>query len=306
MPGGNKPKFIPHCLIDCIPVSSLVADTLPAYFKKEIEAASSEYSDNRPLIKVTRERPLVRSGLLTSFFFYSFMFIFLYFSVPKELPYFYVEFPDLTGYAHVIEDRHGFKRDFGREVVRAAIRHNKTAGTSQQSEAVVLFEAEEEREKAEKEAEKSGEVSSSSTQGDEPMFDRSDDTPPPLPEGLEGDFAMADADGSEDDDDNIIARKERLQRAKIQQAKRGVYSRQLGRGGRQPAASADESVQLVSRDYTAEVITRFAEFDWTKEIDEDLQRTSNAFTKAQESGGSIYGRGRKVNALDMMFSKGSD
>jgi len=88
-----------HTFVECIPLPKDF-DLDPAiYFKKAINESEGEWSQHRKLIDTK-----ARGGLRKS--------------VPKEFPYFWVEFGlGGGGFAHVIEDEVKFSRSFGREIL---------------------------------------------------------------------------------------------------------------------------------------------------------------------------------------------
>lgn len=92
-------KHFPHAVIECIPVPPEEGDMAPFYFKKAIQESETEWAHNKKLVDLTNK------GLRLS--------------VPKNLPYFHVEFdPQIhQGFAHVIEDEKYFPRNFGKEIV---------------------------------------------------------------------------------------------------------------------------------------------------------------------------------------------
>ncbi|BFI32110.1 hypothetical protein AXG93_1520s1150 [Marchantia polymorpha subsp. ruderalis] len=88
-----------HCYIECIPVPSDAAKDAPLYFKKAIDEAEDEWSQhNSKKLIDTRQKGLRNS-------------------IPKNFPYFHVEFGMKGGYAHVIDDESTFKAQFGIDVV---------------------------------------------------------------------------------------------------------------------------------------------------------------------------------------------
>jgi hypothetical protein len=86
-----------HSFIECIPISYEDMEVAPGYFKKAILDSDSEWSQNQKLID-TRGKGISRS-------------------IPKDFPYFHVEFSLNGGYAHIIEDWTKFPYYFGREIV---------------------------------------------------------------------------------------------------------------------------------------------------------------------------------------------
>jgi hypothetical protein len=90
-----------HMYIDCIPIPKKEGSMAPMYFKKAILESDVEWSDNKKLID-TRQKGLKKS-------------------IPVGLPYFYVDFNNEGGFAHVIEDSSLFPHYFGKEVVGGLI-----------------------------------------------------------------------------------------------------------------------------------------------------------------------------------------
>lgn len=85
-------KRRPHLTVHCIPIRSEKAEMAPFYFKKAIEESEYEWCINKQLIS------LKQKSLLES--------------IPKGLPYFWVQFGMDSGYAHVIEDEERFPDNF--------------------------------------------------------------------------------------------------------------------------------------------------------------------------------------------------
>ncbi|NXG18773.1 C19L2 protein, partial [Grallaria varia] len=83
-----------HMVYECIPLPKEVGDMAPIYFKKAIMESDEEWSMNKKIIDLSSKD--VRK------------------SVPKELPYFSVDFGLQGGFAHVIEDQHNFPYYFGK------------------------------------------------------------------------------------------------------------------------------------------------------------------------------------------------
>lgn len=86
----------PHMVIHCIPGKDF--ELAPFYFKKAIQESESEWAQNKQLVNLSRDRDVRRS-------------------IPKGLPYFWVQFGMDTGFAHVIEDQESFPSTFAQEVI---------------------------------------------------------------------------------------------------------------------------------------------------------------------------------------------
>jgi len=114
-----------HAYIECIPIPMDAGAQAPGFFKKAILECDTEYSENSKLID-TRGRGIKKS-------------------IPKEFPYFHVEFGINGGYAHVIEDESKFSFLLGRQVVCGLLRRNaneaklRTSHLEQEKTAVLRF-----------------------------------------------------------------------------------------------------------------------------------------------------------------------
>lgn len=87
----------PHTVIECVPMKHGVASNGPMYFKKAILESESEWSQNVKLVDTRGKKKISES-------------------LPKNFPYFHVEFGLGGGFAHVIEDEKTFSKHFGRQV----------------------------------------------------------------------------------------------------------------------------------------------------------------------------------------------
>lgn len=92
-----------HCLIECILLPQEIAEAAALYFKKAIDEAEDEWSqrDAKKLIDTSDK------GLQSS--------------IPKDFPYFHVEFGLKKGFVHVIDEKMQFKSIFGLNVVRGML-----------------------------------------------------------------------------------------------------------------------------------------------------------------------------------------
>ncbi|CAC5398373.1 CWF19-like protein 2 homolog,CWF19-like protein 2 [Mytilus coruscus] len=90
-------KQHPHMYIECVPLPKETGDMAPIYFKKAIQEAEYEWSDNKKLVDL-RGRNIRKA-------------------IPKGFPYFCVDFGNEGGFAHVIEDERSFPYYFGREIL---------------------------------------------------------------------------------------------------------------------------------------------------------------------------------------------
>ena len=97
----TDPKRRSHMYIDCIPVPKDEGSMAPMYFKKAILESDSEWAQNKKLID-TRQKNVNNC-------------------VPLGLPYFYVDFNNEGGFAHVIEDASLFPQYFAKEVIGGII-----------------------------------------------------------------------------------------------------------------------------------------------------------------------------------------
>ncbi|KAL5857001.1 hypothetical protein ACOSQ3_004459 [Xanthoceras sorbifolium] len=92
-----------HCLIECIPLPQEIAKQAPLYFKKAIEEAEDEWSQHNAKKLIDTSVKGLRG------------------SIPKDFPYFHVEFGLNKGFVHVIDDEKQFKSSFGLNVIRSML-----------------------------------------------------------------------------------------------------------------------------------------------------------------------------------------
>ena len=86
-----------HTVIECIPVEPRLFADAPMYFKKAIMESDEEWAQHKKVIDTSAR------GLRAS--------------VPKNFPYFHVEFGLDRGFAHVIENEDSWPVHFGRDVI---------------------------------------------------------------------------------------------------------------------------------------------------------------------------------------------
>lgn len=94
---ANRLYKRPHLVIHCIPIKESEGEMAPFYFKKAIEESEHEWCVNKQLVSL-------RNKSLRS-------------SIPKGLPYFWVNFGMDTGFAHVIEEQERFPVNFAQEII---------------------------------------------------------------------------------------------------------------------------------------------------------------------------------------------
>lgn len=92
-----------HCLIECIPLPQDIAKEAPLYFKKAIDEAEDEWSQHNAKKLIDTSEKGLRC------------------SIPKNFPYFHVEFGLRKGFVHVIDDETQFKSSFGLNVIRGML-----------------------------------------------------------------------------------------------------------------------------------------------------------------------------------------
>ncbi|XP_065855121.1 uncharacterized protein [Euphorbia lathyris] len=92
-----------HCLIECIPLPKKIAGAAPLYFKKAIDEAEDEWSQHNAKKLIDTSEKGLRG------------------SIPKDFPYFHVEFGLNKGFVHVIDDEQQFKSSFGLNVIRGML-----------------------------------------------------------------------------------------------------------------------------------------------------------------------------------------
>lgn len=93
-----------HCLIECLPLPREVANDAPLYFKKAIDEAEDEWSQHNAKKLIDTSVKGLRA------------------SIPKDFPYFHVEFGLNKGFVHVIDDEKDFKSSLGLDVIRGMMR----------------------------------------------------------------------------------------------------------------------------------------------------------------------------------------
>ncbi|XP_060178775.1 uncharacterized protein LOC132608970 [Lycium barbarum] len=93
-----------HCLVECIPLPKEVAKQAPLYFKKAIDEAEDEWSQHNAKKLIDTSVKGLRA------------------SIPKDFPYFHVEFGLNKGFVHVIDDEKQFSSSFGLNVVRGMLK----------------------------------------------------------------------------------------------------------------------------------------------------------------------------------------
>ncbi|XP_057523779.1 uncharacterized protein LOC130803612 isoform X2 [Amaranthus tricolor] len=93
-----------HCLIECIPLPQDMAKEAPLYFKKAIDEAEDEWSQHNAKKLIDTSQKGLRA------------------SIPKNFPYFHVEFGLKQGFVHVIDNETDWKTSFGLNVVRGMLK----------------------------------------------------------------------------------------------------------------------------------------------------------------------------------------
>ncbi|KAG9440009.1 hypothetical protein H6P81_020174 [Aristolochia fimbriata] len=92
-----------HCMVECIPLPRGGAEEARIYFKKAIDEATGEWSQHNAKKLIPTDEKGLRA------------------SIPKDFPYFHVEFGLHRGYVHVIDDESRFKANLGLNVVRGML-----------------------------------------------------------------------------------------------------------------------------------------------------------------------------------------
>ncbi|XP_052290206.1 uncharacterized protein LOC127899997 [Citrus sinensis] len=93
-----------HCLIECNPLPQKIAKQALVYFKKAIDEAEDEWSQHNAKKLIDTSVKGLRG------------------SIPKDFPYFHIEFGLNKGFVHVIDDETQFKSSFGLNVIRGMLR----------------------------------------------------------------------------------------------------------------------------------------------------------------------------------------
>ncbi|XP_039044004.1 CWF19-like protein 2 isoform X2 [Hibiscus syriacus] len=118
-----------HCTIECIPVPREIAKQAPVYFKKAIDEAEDEWSQHNAKKLIDTSEKGLRG------------------SIPKNFPYFHVEFGLNKGFVHVIDDESQFKSSLGLNVIRGMLqlaeedmyRRRRHQSVEEQKQAVANF-----------------------------------------------------------------------------------------------------------------------------------------------------------------------
>ncbi|KAM7256173.1 hypothetical protein ACFE04_011914 [Oxalis oulophora] len=118
-----------HCLIECIPLPKEIAKQAPVYFKKAIDEAEDEWSQHNAKKLIDTSEKGLRG------------------SIPKNFPYFHVEFGLNRGFVHVIDDESQFNSSLGLNVIRGMLelaeedmyRRRRQESVEAQRQAVISF-----------------------------------------------------------------------------------------------------------------------------------------------------------------------
>lgn len=97
-----------HFRLECVVVPQDRLTDIPVYFKKGLESAGSEWSTHKKIIEISKDKGGIKR------------------QIPRKFPYFHVDFGMKMGFAQVIEDEKGFDRNFGYEILGAALDIEKT------------------------------------------------------------------------------------------------------------------------------------------------------------------------------------
>ncbi|KAM2212193.1 hypothetical protein COP1_022392 [Malus domestica] len=92
-----------HCIVECIPMPNEIAKEAPLYFKKAIDEAEDEWSQHNAKRLIDTSVKGLRG------------------SIPKDFPYFHVEFGLNKGFVHVIDDEQQFNSSLGLNVIRGML-----------------------------------------------------------------------------------------------------------------------------------------------------------------------------------------
>eukprot|EP00884_Botryococcus_braunii_P013106 jgi/Botrbrau1/21797/Bobra.0190s0022.1 len=93
-----------HTLVDAVPVPWETLERARIVFKREIDDASSEWSQHYAKRMIDTRQKGLRG------------------SIPDNFPYFFVEFGLSEGFVHVVDDVDRFKPDFGRSVLAGLLK----------------------------------------------------------------------------------------------------------------------------------------------------------------------------------------
>nr|AFK37937.1 unknown [Lotus japonicus] len=92
-----------HCMVECIPLPQDIAKEAPLYFKKAIDEAEDEWSQHNAKKLIDTSQKGLRN------------------SIPKNFPYFHVEFGLNKGFVHVIDDETQLNGSLGFNVLRGML-----------------------------------------------------------------------------------------------------------------------------------------------------------------------------------------
>lgn len=119
-------KKFNHMVIECVPLNQSCSNLAPIYFKKAILESESEWAQNKSIIDL-KQKDLRKT-------------------IPRNMPYFTVDFGLDNGYAHIIENDESFPEYFAKEIIGGILdldpltwRRPKKEEFSKQSNKVIEF-----------------------------------------------------------------------------------------------------------------------------------------------------------------------
>jgi len=98
----------PHSIVEVIAMPRKIHDEIPMYFKKALNELESEWATHKKIIEIKKEKGGIRK------------------QIPKNFPYFYIDFDTTYGYAHVIEKTKEYNRNFAHEILGSLLKVDKS------------------------------------------------------------------------------------------------------------------------------------------------------------------------------------
>jgi len=98
----------PHSIIEVIAMPRKYHEELPLYFKKALNELESEWATHKKIIDIKKEKGGIRK------------------QIPKNFPYFFIDFDTTYGYAHVIEKTKEYNRNFAHEIIGSILKIDKS------------------------------------------------------------------------------------------------------------------------------------------------------------------------------------
>ncbi|CCI40482.1 unnamed protein product [Albugo candida] len=111
----SAPHHRRHTKIECIPVVPAIASSASLYFRQELLQATEEWATHSKILEINGPEKGFRR------------------IVPSRTPYFYVEWDNGKGYAHIIENESKFSRQFGLDVIKGMAESSEQDAAEEES-----------------------------------------------------------------------------------------------------------------------------------------------------------------------------